>query len=343
MAGNNQHHVWQMLQRGFGEKRGKDHHVWVYSKTEPARQTATRLFGAEKHFYGPEGSLADLNITKYENENQSTIQEIRRLPNGADVDREFAANLIAHLELRSAFLREDASEKMQKAMTELLRQFTSPKELRAAMVNYLKGNPDKLDKFLGKEFIPVNQRAGFVEIIHRLIETLPEEKILEHFSADFFPINQFIKEFPSIMNASQNRILGENEDFPLRAKLHMQKQYSVLRPASGSFILPDTTLAFIKKEGASPFIDKNDNIESVVLPIAHDVAIIGRSGVNTNYPLKAINRILAGCSFKAFIAREQSLQWQGLTKRIGKYARLISDRDLNRIISSALLSHHKPS
>lgn len=336
MAGSNQHHFWQMLQRGFGEKRGKDHHVWVYSKTKPARQTVTRLFGAEKHFYGPEGSLADLNITEYENENQSDIQEIRKLPNGTEVDNLFAANLISHLEMRSEFLREDASKKMQKGMGELVRRFTSPEELRLSLANYLKNNADELDRFFEKEFIPIEQRPGFVEIIHRLIEMMPEEELLRSFDPGLAPITKIIEEFPSLMNDSQNRILAENKDFSLRAKLHLQKRYSVLRLASGSFILPDTTLAFIKKEGASPFIDKNDNVNTVILPIAYNVAIIGQSAVNFNYSLKTINRILAGCSFKAFIAKEQSSQLQGLTRRIGKYARLISDRDLDRIITSAV-------
>ena len=63
MAGKEHHHVWRMLQRGFGEKRGKDHHIWVYSKDEKPKQKGTGNFGVEKYFYGPEGSETDQKIT----------------------------------------------------------------------------------------------------------------------------------------------------------------------------------------------------------------------------------------------------------------------------------------
>lgn len=327
-----------MLQRGFGQKRGKDHHVWIYSRNEPPRQTVTRLFGVEKHFYGPEGSLADLNITKYENDNQSTIQEIRKLPNGSEVDQNFAANLIAHLEMRTAFLREDASTKMQKGMISLLDRFTSAKELKSFMVDYLKKNPAELEARLAKEFIPVNQRDGYKNIAYKLIEMLPDDEVKASFDPGVSFFRNFIEQFPEIMNHSQNKVIAENEDFPLRAKLHMKNRYSVFRLDSGSFILPDTTLAFVKKNGASPFIDKNDEVSAVILPVSRDVAIVGHTQSHFYLSIKAMNRILAGCSFKSFIAGDKSPQLQSLTGRIGKYAKLISDRDLGRIVKSAASS-----
>ena len=143
MAGNKQHHVWQMLQRGFGEKCGRDHHVWVYRKSEPPKRTATRLFGVEKHFYGPEGSEADAKITKYESYNQSALQDIRKLPHGTEVDPEFVSALIAHLEMRSAFLREEVATKLQKAVGGLVQGYKSPKKLRAMMLAHLEGNPEE--------------------------------------------------------------------------------------------------------------------------------------------------------------------------------------------------------
>jgi len=143
-----------MLQRGFGEKHGRDHHIWVYTNTKPPERTVTRLFGFEKHFYGPAGSAADEKITEYENESQSVIQDIRKLPNGSKVDPDFAATLIAHLEMRTEFLREDVSRKMQKGFSELVKQFKCPNSLRAAMTDYLKSNPEELEKLLGST--PIN-------------------------------------------------------------------------------------------------------------------------------------------------------------------------------------------
>lgn len=332
MAGGNQHHVWQMLQRGFGVKRGRDHHVWVYQKTEAPRQTATRLFGVEKHFYGPEGAMADANITKYENENQSRIQDIRKLPNGSTVDPEFAANLIAHLEIRTAFLREESTVKLQKIMGDMFNSFTAAKNLRGVLIDQLEKSEGEIDKLLAKEFVPAAQRPNYAKMFSQMIKTMPDEEIYEHFRPGLNQIERLIDIFPELSKVAHNSIFAERQVFP-RADVHLNRKYSVWRLDTGSFILPDTTLAFIKKEGASPYSERTDIIEAVVLPISSDVAIVGRGKFEFDYSLKTVNRILAGCSFKAFIAKEQNTQFQGLTRRIGKYAILVSDKDLDRIIA----------
>jgi hypothetical protein len=320
-----------MLQRGFGEKRGKDHHVWVYRKTEPAKQTVTRLFGVEKHFYGEEGSQADTNITKYENDSQSIIQEIRKLRDGADVDSEFAATLISHLEIRTAFLRKQGSTTMQKAVGGLVERFRSPEKLRSMMINYLKDNPEELDKLLGKGFIPPAQRAGFTQISHQIVEKMSDEEILKSMEHGFGQIGEVMAQFPDLMKDGQNKALVRDFSNQDRAKSHLERKYFVFRPESGSLILPDTTLAFVKKEGASPLSQIKDDIQAVILPLGANIAIIGSANGKVNYSLKAINRILAGCSFEAFLAVEKNTIFDGLTGRIGKYAKLISDRELRSL------------
>ena len=332
MAGNKQHHVWQMLQRGFGEQRGKDHHVWVYRKTEPAKQTVTRLFGVETHFYGPEGSQADTNITKYENDSQSTIQEIRKLPNGAEVDPVFVATLIAHLEIRSAFLRGKTSSTMQKAIGGLVQRFRSPEKLRAVMIAHFKDNPDELDKLLGKGFVAPSQRICFAQFAQKIIEMMPDDELSKLMEQGFGQIVEIVDQFPDLTKAAQNNALVLDVANQSRAKSHLERDYFIFRPASGSLILPDTTLAFVKKEGASPISQKHDDIKAVILPIASDVAIIGRADGKADYSLKTINRLLAGCSFEAFLTKEQSSHFQGLRGRIGKHATLISDLDLQGLI-----------
>lgn len=330
MAGNKQHHVWQMLQRGFGEKRGKDHHVWVYRKAKPAKQTVTRLFGVEKHFYGPEGSAADAKITKYENDNQSIIQDIRKLPNGTEVDPEFASILISHLEIRSAFLRQEASNKLQKMAASLVHNFKSPEKLRAMMLEYLEENPAELDKLMGKGFVPIIQRTGVAEIMPQMLKKMSDEEVMESIGPVFDQMDFLTDQIPELMKSGQNDAFVRDIASEVRAKFHLDRHYSVYRPQLGTLILPDTTLAFVKKEGASPFFQKDHDVEAVILPVASDAAIIGRATDKGEFSLKAMNRLLAACSFEAFLAKDQSPHFQGLTGRIGKYAKLISDGDLRK-------------
>jgi hypothetical protein len=332
LAGIKQHHVWQILQRGFGEKLGKDHHIWVYRKGKPAEKTVTRLFGFEKRFYGEEGSQADVNITKYESDNQSTIQEIRKLRNGADVDPEFAATLISHLEIRTSFLRDSFSTMTQKIVGGLVDRFMSPETLRSMMLAYLKDNPDELDKLLGKAFILPAQRSDFSQIAYQIVENMSDEEILKSMEHGLGQIGEITTKLPKIAKDGQNKLLAREVSNQSRSELHFDRKYFVYRPEDGSLILPDTTLAFVKKEGASPLSQYQDSIEAVILPIASNAAIIGTVNGKFNYPLKAINRILAGCSFEAFLALEQSASLQGMTGRIGKYAKLLKDSEINSLV-----------
>jgi hypothetical protein len=109
MAGKHQHHIWQLLQRGFSQRSFGDDHIWVYEQNTSPRKTVTRLFGEEKFFYGKENSKADKNISDFENSVQGAIQDARAADNGTELDHEIFAAIISHLEMRSSFLRTSLS------------------------------------------------------------------------------------------------------------------------------------------------------------------------------------------------------------------------------------------
>ena len=145
MAGKQHHHVWRMLQRGFGEKKGKDHHIWVYRKGMKPSQRGTRNFGVDKFFYGPEGSETDESITKFENSVQGEIQDARTFDNGTELSAAFVAPLIAHLETRSNFLRQELSNLLERIQFVLGEHFSSTEKLKKMAKDYLKENPEQIN------------------------------------------------------------------------------------------------------------------------------------------------------------------------------------------------------
>ncbi|MCD1625357.1 hypothetical protein K7H22_05030 [Seohaeicola saemankumensis] len=331
MAGNRQHHVWQLLQRGFGEKRGKDHHIWTYMKGVAPKRTVTRLFGFEKHFYGDKGSLADEVITDFENRMQSEVQEFRNLPHGSEIDSKTIASLIGHLETRTSFLRKDSSMRLQRLVGGWVKSSKSAEKLRKAMVSYLEDNPAELEKFFGKSFVPPDRREHYKSLVIWAIGKMPDDDIVRSMEGGIDKIFAISERFPDIIRQAQNEILSRSLDEEFRTQSHLDRRYHIFRSNLEKFILPDTTLAFVKKEGASPFSQKSDKIECVILPISSTVAIIGGSSDRQDYTVKTMNRILAGCAFEAFLAEERCQQFQSLTKRIGKYARLLSDNELRKL------------
>lgn len=333
MAGNKQHHFWQLLQRGFGEKRKKFTYVWVYEKGEAPRQKKTENFGFEEHFYGPENSLADLTITNFEDANQLKIQQLRAMENGSHVDPDFAASLITHLEIRTEFLRSEATQLIGQMTEGLANQFRSPDDLRVLVRSYLETDPKILDEFLGKNFVHPNQRENASTMIKKLIDALPDETLQTYFGAQIGRFDAFSTMMADAIKLGQNKALTRDVSSQNRTRLHLDREYEIYRPTDGFLILPDTTLAFINRDDATPFSQPKDNTEVVVIPISKEVAILGKTKPQTNRPLKTINRILAGCAYKAFVGHEQSDQLQSLTNRIGKFSKLMRDEDVKKKIT----------
>ena len=145
MAGNNQHHVWQLLQRGFGEKRGKGHWPVVYHRDRVSNDSSTAKIGSADRFYnnGPDAS-ADVMLTDFEASIQREIQKLRLLDNGTPVDTEFADNFVTHLEMRSLFLREELSRIGELLIEGLMDVFNSKTKARLLLESYFEHNPNKI-------------------------------------------------------------------------------------------------------------------------------------------------------------------------------------------------------
>jgi hypothetical protein len=337
MAGKEHHHVWRMLQRGFGEKRGKDHHIWVYRKGIKPSQKGTGNFGVDRFFYGPEGSETDKRITEFENAVQSGIQSAREMDAGSEIDAGFVAPLIALLEVRSNFLRSELSNLTERMLTELGKHFSSTEKVRAMMKDYVRKNPKTIDAFLAKSFVPVNQRGYASKLFEAYIDNLPPDTASDLFGKKIVDIVQVAKFVPERIKEAHNKsILLIESDSP-RIKALEEFSYTVYRSHCGQLILPDTCVAFVGPKNVAPFSQPKDNMQTVIIPISTEVAIIGQKGENRPMELKAINRLLAGCAFEAFIAKGNDPKLAALAGRIGKFAKLMSDKEVRELFSFARL------
>lgn len=333
MAGKNQHHVWQALQRGFGLLEFKEHHVWVYRRGVPPERTTTRLNGFEKYFYGERNSPADTSITLFERQIQGSLQDWRKMPNGAPIHTKQAAALVAHLEMRSQFIRDEATKKIGETVDFVKHSFSSPTTLKDLLKAYLSNNEEMSKNGVSPEM----QKLAIDALESGLLDT--------SFRSGGAGLD-LLKSIPGGESSSLSDIIAKSHNSTLvvdffnaqRTESHQKLRYSILRPTDGSLILPDTCLSFFLKGGCSPMSQKNDQIESVVVPIAADCAIIGSNGAMIAKSTKTLNRSLASCAFEWFISPEESDDLKSLARRIGRNARLITKSKMSEVLSVGALT-----
>jgi hypothetical protein len=131
MAGKSQHHVWQHIQRGFGVKRGKHFHIWVYQKDQKAYLTGTHKYGTVGNFLSEDSDTrADEILTAFENEIQGTIHSIRQMDDRTVLASDTIAPIVTHLEMRSLFLRTEMSRLGERLLSGITEIFSSEKNLK---------------------------------------------------------------------------------------------------------------------------------------------------------------------------------------------------------------------
>jgi hypothetical protein len=332
LAGKYHHHVWQMLQRGFSWKENNDNQIWVYRRAKEPEQTVTRLFGGAKYFYGPKGSIADSNITKFEGNAQSYIQDVRLLPDGTVLDATVVCPIISHLEMRSLFLRDEMSRLADRIVVAVREHFSSTAKMKVLIANFLREKPDQFIEFFQKNGVPPEFNSALLDLVDVRLPGLVDEvasDLMPALRGNFQVLQDMIAE--SVIQAHVKSLEGDFAEVQ-RTQLYSQLRYQVLHLSSDGLILPDTSLAFFKESGLAPVTQKSDKVESVVLPISSKVAIVGYSGRRFDKSLQTIQRALASCSYEAFIAQSRDENLFKLAARISKNARLISDADLQRTL-----------
>lgn len=333
MAGPHHHHVWQMLQRGFGEKRGKHHHVWVFEKFKEPKQSSTYKFGADKHFFSHEGDAnADDTLTAFENGIQHKVHEWRALEDKAKVPSYEVAPFLSHLEMRSLFLREEMSNAVQKFIEEVETVFGNQRRYGELLGRVFKTRPDLIDKELEKRQIPTEFRGQVISYLEFLPQEMMDNQARELSQKAKIMLESFKDRIVNSAKQGQLKAISQGFDEIERTEIHKNLTFFVRRPER-PIILPDTCLAFFTKSGLTPFSQKGDVVCDVLIPLSERCYLHGFEKNPIEREHGVFLNALASCSFKAFLAKEKYVEFERLTSRIGKNARLISDSEIRKIAS----------
>ena len=333
MAGKKQHFIPQHFLKAFAIP-GSKNQIWMYrrGKTNGFR-TALQDAATQKYFYSKSTidgtpSLDDL-ITEYERNHHKTVNELRNLDAGEEIDSKKISEVVTHLSVRSSYLRESLNDMAFSASDAFQKHL--PKELTNAF-NKLPRNrpPEKLYDLFCEEL-----RIGFsVEL------TQASESALVNFAYSMFrenscffltellntldvELDQLSKAIKPIIVDAHKSVLEKSLAPDAKVKQLSQLEWRLTETKGAGVILPDcTSIAFDGKQW-SPFyfVDAN-NLQVVLFPITPNKLAVGKKSNEPNLDLSSFNSHASRCSHTFFLSNHESQELVKLLDEIGRDEKL---------------------
>lgn len=354
MSGKNQHFIPQFLQRGFihieeankgfskpaKSTKNKQAQVWIFEKESQPYITNTKNKGAERFFYGSEGSKLDRTITDAETKYSKIVGLLREKTSTTSVDYPLIPELVIHLSVRTKHFRDSVEDLSSSALNMIQKMFNSPENLTQIWLNDLRKNPnnfiDKLDKRISslpsvqqieiKEKIQKNPNI-IIESIKGVLASTPSI-----YAAYMQGISSVKNELPNISKNAHVKYLTESVIPEKRVEQLRTLNWFLSVQPLGSYILGDAGLLYYSSSNQyRPILAVDEDLQHVLLPISSQHLLIG-STVNSLMRIpdvELINQFSAALSKNFFIASQN-------TERERLYAQKIGTK--NSVLSKAQFS-----
>ncbi len=311
MAGKRQHYIPRFLQRGFlAEQTGEAERTWLHRRGTAARLVGIKDVGVGEFFYsklGPadEERLDDL-ITSIEWDIHTSLQELQRAPRGPIADSRIPARVTTHLTLRTAHVRSTFLQGAEQLLDQL---------------SVIISDSDQLRKLMGIDSVGMSLPLSAIEeelnssplgelfprpFAKRALAFSLRESFNEFYSfqmpvvADAF--TKLINALPAMTRDGHNKALRISQESKWEADLAQLswRTYSV----EGA-ILPDCiALAQSGSDSITALTLREEKIPNIIiLPIAHDLLLVGSKEEIKEINIEKINAASAACSDSFFIAR----------------------------------------
>ena len=85
-----------------------------------------------------------------------------------------------------------------------------------------------------------------------------------------------------------------------------------------------------------PFMDKDDELVHVILPLSSDLYLLGETDISQPSPSQNLPLEIARCSMKYFICSHQSDLSVGFQTQIGRNASWLSAREMSVLLGEVL-------
>lgn len=320
MSGPFQHHIPQMLQRGFrvpcGSRKGSM--VWVYERGCAARIERVKDVGGEDHFYsGPSDDglrTLDDRLTEYETSFGELLRALKQTDARATVDASQAAEVVAHLTIRNAYLRRTLCLGIEKIYNDAAVLFGDEATLRPFLgVN--DKTPSAQFKNAIDDFIDKSPELKQLGLPNRVLYHVGHMIMKEQFSRFFneqvpqlmSAIGSAAAMAPQIVRDSHQKILDGGFAPARRVQELESLQWSVQTLPSASFVLPDCIALGLDDEPGlkSVLLCNLSMLRVVLLPLSSTKMLVGLKQGEQLPDFALFNQAAAASSQEFFIANHE--------------------------------------
>lgn len=342
MSGKRQHYIPQFFMRNFSyQKTKKEHYLLQYRKDGGVFTCNTKNTGAEGFFYslGSDHSIDD-SITDLENE-LAEIVSVLHENKSSDLSSLDLPKLISHLEIRTRNLRQSFFNSSDYFLKKISKIFFEKDVLIRYFIRNVMGDKEVfhslIDKQLDGTSVSASQRSNLKEVIaERCHEWLPP--VAEEFVSIIKPLwdERIKKELDLIIKNGHINALTMSLHPSLKAEMYKALKFKRIET---DFLLPlgDSIVLFEVNDsrGFKPFLEKNDELKAVYLPVSPRCLLYGSYHDDTP-DLLDLDLHVSQCSLEFFIASEKSARNDFIQREIGKSAFAISNVEIDNIMDDLM-------
>lgn len=336
MSGKRQHTLPRFLLKGFvSRQQGDEIFSWVFKKGMAPFETNIRNIFVTKEFYGKEGELsADDGITALETRLSQVVEYLRRIEFTAAVNHEGIPDLLAHLVVRTKYLRDLFTDDAQFFTRKVSEIMNDPKFL----MKLFKANPEAFVGAFEEKSGPMNrvQKRVFKKKPKGLLQRVPKEKSVE-LSSLLETMKGMVTKLcsPDEIRRAHINFLCKTSVSEFSRDVLSKLKWQLIRYPAGRLVLGDVGPIFysVNKTKYKAIIEKSDVVGKAFLPISNSSLLFGSQGDGLlHWGTHELNETAAKCSLEQFISSDCQAEEKELVQLIGQNAELIRREKLEEIV-----------
>lgn len=287
MAGRKQHFIPRHFLKEFVIPDGSDKH-WMYRRGSPNPIPVSRSdAAATRDFYSKPTTIdvptLDDLITEYEERLKFHIADARAVPIGESLPAHQISEIVAHLTIRAAYLREFIKAGASELVSSIDTLIHRPTEILESMELPKHRVPSKFEAIEIEQF-EQHPLSSITNVTPRTIVRLLYQAIREDYdplqkaaSKEFLAfLERFQGEFQTMPQSVHVHVLGKDLVPAPRTAMLEEFQWRVVDFPSMDAVLPDCVAIAEDAEGWGPYIlAANKNMTRVVIPLTSSKLAVG--------------------------------------------------------------------